>query len=121
MDLVLHQQTNQAFAEALTMVFTASNKGEKLFTIFQDINDKRSGQIKLVLNHYEFVALGVHRKILHEQTLKEMQFSIYTKVWEAACPLIYDLRHESGRDTIFQEFERLATRWKSNPLKAYKK
>ncbi|WP_407532905.1 DUF4760 domain-containing protein [Acinetobacter baumannii] len=70
-----------------------------------------------VLNRYEFYAIGINKKLLDEEMFKRMYCSTMLKFWAICSPAVSQLRETAKKDTLFKEFELLATRWKSTPLK----
>lgn len=70
-----------------------------------------------VLNRYEFYAIGINRGLFDEDLFKRMYCSTMIKFWGVANPSVSQLREFAKKDTLFKEFESLATRWKANPLK----
>ncbi|AWV87048.1 DUF4760 domain-containing protein [Acinetobacter radioresistens] len=70
-----------------------------------------------VLNRYEFYAIGINRKLLDEEMFKRMYCSTMLKFWAICSPAVSQLRETAKKDTLFKEFECLANRWKTNPLK----
>lgn len=81
-----------------------------------DEAEVRSHLLK-VLNRYEFYAIGINRGLFDEELFKRMYCSTMLKFWGIANPAVSQLREFAKKDTLFKEFEYLATRWKANPLK----
>lgn len=71
-----------------------------------------------VLNRHEFYAIGINNNLLDENLFKRMHCSNFLKLWDKVSPAVTQFRAKVGKDTIFKEFELLATRWKANPLKS---
>ncbi|WP_048763792.1 DUF4760 domain-containing protein [Acinetobacter soli] len=71
-----------------------------------------------VLNRYEFYAIGINKKLLDEEMFKRMYCTTMLKFWAICSPAVSQLRETAKKDTLFREFELLATRWKANPLKS---
>lgn len=71
-----------------------------------------------VLNRHEFYAIGINNKLLDENLFKRMHCSNFLKLWDKVSPAVTQFRAKVGKDTLFKEFECLATRWKADPLKA---
>lgn len=71
-----------------------------------------------VLNRYEFYAIGINKKLLDEEMFKRMYCTTMLKFWAICSPAVSQLRETAKKDTLFKEFELLATRWKANPLKS---
>lgn len=71
-----------------------------------------------VLSRHEFYAIGINSGLLDERLFKRMHCSNFIRLWEQISPAVNQLRAENKKDTIFKDFELLATRWKNNPLSA---
>jgi hypothetical protein len=83
-------------------------------------DSEESKAIRYVLNHYEYISVGIQEDIYDEKIFKKSSFSTITKVYERTRPFIEALRVEEKRDTIYQEVEWLACRWLCSPLKKNK-
>ena len=77
--------------------------------------------IQYVLNHYEFVAVGIRQSIYSEQIVKASSYTTIVKLYDRALPFISNVRKANQTPTYYQEFECLAKRWKDKPLKVKKK
>ena len=74
-------------------------------------------QIRYLLNHFESLSVGIQAGIYDESMLKMAWHGVVLEVHEKALPFIKANRERDKRDTIWQEFEWLAKRWKAAPLK----
>ena len=83
-------------------------------------SDERAAIMRL-LSHYEFMAVGVHSGALDEGLLQKMKHSTTVQTYSRLKPFILKLRASTGVDTIFQDFEALATRFDAKPLKVLEK
>ena len=72
--------------------------------------------IRYVLNHFELVSVGIQNKIYDEAMIKESWCSIVCETYKQVTPYIEERRSVARKETIYQEFEWLAKRWKSHPL-----
>lgn len=104
--LELHNKPDQN----MRVLASPAHKGD------QDVQN-----IRYILNHYERLSVGLQSGIYHEKMLKKSQYTIITKTYECAKPFIDGVREQTNSSTAFQEFEWLATRWQSKPLKKKKK
>jgi hypothetical protein len=77
--------------------------------------------IRYVLNHYEYVGVGVQAGIYDESMLKNGSYNTVIKLYQRAKPYIESVREVSGRPTLYQEFQWLAKRWEDNPIEQKKK
>lgn len=67
--------------------------------------------IRYVLNHWEYVSVGVQAGIYDEKMLWNASYSTVTGLHRHARPFIDALRETSGRGTVYQEIQWLAERW----------
>lgn len=72
--------------------------------------------IRILLNRYEFIALGIRNGAFEEEIYKRLKYSDIMDTWKKAKPMIMELRRLKGRDTYYQELEWLADRWERSPL-----
>lgn len=93
-------------------------KNENIINNMDEIEiGKTRKKILKLLNTREFVAIGIHQNVLSEKIYKETNCSIYIRDWKNLSGFVSELRREKNSDTIFQDFERLAKKWKKHPLK----
>lgn len=69
-----------------------------------------------VLSRHEFYAIGINSGLLDERLFKRMSCSNFIQLWEQVSPAVNQMRTQNNKDTLFKDFELLATRWKANPL-----
>ena len=72
--------------------------------------------IRILLNRYEFIALGIRNGAFEEEIYKRLKYSDIMDTWKNAKPMIMELRRLKGRNTYYQELEWLADRWERLPL-----
>ncbi|MED6317084.1 MULTISPECIES: DUF4760 domain-containing protein [Psychrobacter] len=80
-------------------------------------DEKLKDDIHYVLNYYEFISLGIREGAFEENLFKNLHYSSFMKLWKFSQPLIIQIRTLSNKDTIYQEIEWLATKWKREPIK----
>jgi Domain of unknown function (DUF4760) len=80
-----------------------------------DTDDAKA--IRYVLNHYEYVSVGISLGIYDEQIFKRSSYTTVVRLYDRTKPFIEALREIEGIRTIYQDFECLVFRWKQNPLK----
>ena len=64
------------------------------------------------LDHCEFVAVAIRKRAMHEKTYKLWQRTSYVDTWVKAQPYIVELRRKRNHETMYENFERLAEKWK---------
>ena len=70
-----------------------------------------------MLNAKEFTATGILSNVFDENVYKQSQFTVFTRDWKRLECVVHHIRQHVGRDTLYQDFEILAIKWKNNPLK----
>lgn len=118
-DHIIHQKTDGELLAAINIVYELHDKKEPLSKFFGLRGSDEHKAILQVLNNHEFIALGIRRRAFEERIYKELQCSNFIKVWSASSGLVAELRRAEGRDTLFQEFEWLAKRWTTKPLRTH--
>jgi hypothetical protein len=74
--------------------------------------------IRYALNQYEYICVGIEQDVYDEEVFRGAMYSTFVKFYDRAKPFIDEARRTAGRDTIYQEFECVACRWKHKPLRA---
>jgi hypothetical protein len=79
--------------------------------------------IRKILNMHEFVCCGIRGKAYDEKLYKRMQCNVVVRDWDALAGFVQEFRKSkrsklpsTDADTFYQDFERVAIRWKSRPL-----
>jgi len=75
-----------------------------------------SDDIRYLMNHFEYLSVGIGRKIYDEETIKAARYTVIVQVWTMCSPFVLKVREQDERKTLYQEFEELAERWKLKPL-----
>jgi len=47
-----------------------------------------------------------------------LQCTNVLRLWDASKGFIEEIRRERQKDTLFQDFEKLALRWKKHPIRS---
>jgi hypothetical protein len=71
-------------------------------------HEKTARYIRLYLNHFELVSLGVQHKIIDYDIFRAWNRKTVLVVWAAASPFVHKLRKEFDNEQLFLEFEELA-------------
>lgn len=114
--LLTQQQSNQDLIAASKMVNELHDTGV-VWAQHMGVECEERAAILKVINNAEFIAVGVRLKAFDEQVYKEIHCSTVIRLWNSSCGFIHELRNRTGKHTLFQDFERLATRWKKDPIK----
>ncbi len=64
--------------------------------------------IKLVLNDFELVAIGIQRGIIDEEFYKRWFKSSVVQYWGHAQPFVAELRRRTSNGMLYYEFEQMA-------------
>ncbi|OOR91691.1 DUF4760 domain-containing protein [Moraxella caviae] len=122
-DLIMAERNDIALQEAITQINEMAKIKGHIFAVYASDDDKnfenRKHIIKL-LNQREFISAGVIGGALHEKMYKSFSYSMFLRDWNNLKAFIYELRRARNNQTIFQEFEYLATKWENTPLKKRK-
>ncbi len=115
-DLIVHQKTDLDLVEASRLVNSLHGRGQPWTVHLTPECDERKAILRL-LNNQEFIAVGVRMKAFDENVYKQMQCTNVLRLWDASKGFIEEVRRERNKDTLFQDFECLALRWKKKPIK----
>lgn len=119
-DLIVQQKMDADLIEATRRVLALSSNGSRLTEHLTEDSQARKDILK-VLNNQEFIAVGIRMKAFDEKVYKQMQCTNVMRLWDVSSGFIYEIRGSDGRETLFQDFERLACRWKENPIRKVKR
>lgn len=82
-----------------------------------DLTTEESNKIRLILNDYELIAVGIQFGIFDLKIVKQLIRGTAVRDWARTAPYIYKLRSEVDNPLIYYEFENLV-QWlqdKPNP------
>ena len=115
-DLIVHQKTDVDLLTATRLVNSLHKAGQPWTQHLSPECDERKAILK-ILNNQEFIAVGIRMKAFDESVYKQMQCTNLLRLWDASKGFIEEIRRERSKDTLFQDFELLALRWKKSPIK----
>lgn len=121
-DLIIQQRTDEQLNAAIKIVYGLANNDKNQLSLYvspegNDEHQSIRAAILKVLNNQEFVAVGIRLGAFDEKVYKELQCSNVLKIWRATSGFVFELRKQTGHDTIFQDLEKLADRWSKAPIK----
>lgn len=112
LNMILYQRDEQGLRNAALLVEKLSKQKKGLLPyLYQPYSREKHAILKL-LNFRETVAVGINRGILNEDLYKQAFFSMVLHDWITLKDVVDELRKQHGSITLFQNFERLAKRWK---------
>jgi len=118
-DMVLKLRLDPSYNDSRKefKILREKDNGLAKFACRDHIDDTEAKIILDVLNHYEFICVAIREKAICEKTYKRMLCTQVLKDWECSKGFVTELRKLNRHPTLFQDFERIAKRWKKNPLK----
>ena len=117
-DFITEQNRNEAL-KAARKTLRVAREADPNIARYANLEDSDEWKaITLILNAYEFLAVGVQEKAFDERIYKRLRCSQFLKDWELLHGFITQMRALRNQPTTFQDFERLYERWKRDPLKA---
>jgi len=93
---------------------------DKVTNFSKYIQDKDSNEYHAILNTlntYEFMASGIRCRAFDEYVYKRMLYSTIVNDWSTLQGFIAELRIDSDRSSLFQDFCWLGARWDDDKLK----
>lgn len=118
-DLMIQQKADASLIADIQEVYRLHECGNHLSSLVGDDSPERR-KILHVLNNQEFIAVGIRLGAFDEKVYKQMQCSNVLKLWVATSGFIHELRKIDRKNTLFQDFEKLANRWEQAPIKKLK-
>ncbi|MCO3694906.1 DUF4760 domain-containing protein, partial [Pseudomonas aeruginosa] len=106
---------------ALAKMHDDGNTNMRAFAAKSRVDEDIPKMIRYVLNHYEYVAVGVQSKIYDEGMLRSASFNTVINLYKHSKPFIEAVRDNNQRPTIYQEFQWLAKRWEEKGLPVKKR
>lgn len=100
---------------------THHNSNIRKYAKTPDSQSDNAASIRYVLNHFEYVSVGIQNGIYDEDMFKKASFSTIMEIRRHTETYITDVRTAQNRDTIYQEFCWLCERWKKKPLRSQAK
>lgn len=67
-----------------------------------------SQAIRLYLNSFELISLGIQNEIIDYELFKSWNRSTILSVWSSGAPYVAELRKRTGRPALFHELQELA-------------
>ena len=128
-DIVRDQQKDEVLIDARAIIRALQDsKGKINFDpILAQRDSLQLRAIYNVLNSYEFMASGLRTEAFDETTYKRMYYNTVITNWDLFREFVEKYREKYKREnpgvdalkaeTLFQDFEKLATSWKKHPLK----
>lgn len=71
--------------------------------------------VRLLLNHYEFVAAGLRNGDFYERLVKDSERGTIIAIAATCEQLIFQLRDTRARQSTYEHLEWLRTRWEKKP------
>lgn len=118
-DLLLQSRTDAELVNAMRCISAMHDRGDGSIRELASKNpaDKdMANSVRYVLNHWEYVSVGVQSGIYDEGMLRNASFNTVVQLHKSVRPFIDNLRGITGRNTIYQEFQWLAERWERKGL-----
>ncbi|WPP00558.1 DUF4760 domain-containing protein [Pseudomonas sp. HR96] len=95
----------------LAAIHERADSNVRAYARKDQVGTDEAKSIRYVLNHWEYVSVGVQAGIYDEKMLWNASYNTLVGLHRNARPFIDALREASGRSTLFQEVQWLAERW----------
>ncbi len=118
-DLIIKQREDERLSGIYLKLYRLSDQHTKISEACQRDKDLEN-DIFYALDTLEFIAVGIRLGAFDENVYKELQCSKVVKTWDSVAGLVMELRQQKKSDTLYQDIEQLAERWKAQPIKALK-
>ncbi len=94
----------------------AEDKKIQSFAVSEKRDSPETKLIFYVLNHYEYVAIGIRSGIYDEEMFRRASYNTIVSLYKGALPFIEATRKRSERPTLYQDFGEMVARWEARPL-----
>jgi len=118
-DLLLQNRTDTELVNAMRCISGLHERGDgsiRDLAVKDAAETNEAKCVRYVLNHWEYVSVGVQAGIYDESMLRSASFNTVVHLHKSVRPFIDNLRGITGRHTIYQEFQWLAERWEAKGL-----
>jgi hypothetical protein len=114
-DLVLDEKQDSALGAA-RVKFASLRDGKANITQFAckptaDHPEENKAIID-ILNHYEFIAVGIRENTFDTAIFKRMKKSLLIRDWDVLSGYALEMRKQTKHPKLFVEFEWLANEWR---------
>lgn len=118
-DFVMRERDSKKLWAARDVVSGLLENGElESYATTEHLKSDEGKAILELLNHREFIASGIRENALDFKLYHRMQRGIVVKEWGQLKGFVANIRKNDQRgNTLFQEFEWLADKFKNKPLK----
>lgn len=115
-DLLASIRNDKELIDGLRKLAELHNRADSNIRQYaQDSNSstEEAVSIRYVLNHWEYVAVGVQGGIYDETMLRKASHNTVVSLYNHARPFIECLRECKQRPSLYQEMQDMAERWDS--------
>lgn len=123
-DLLLNSRADKELVEGLrclAKLHDSATENTRSYASPEKSSTPQAQSIRYVLNHWEYVSVGIQSKIYDEEMLRRASYNTVVKLFQCARPFIDRLREDTKRPTLYQELEWLYLRWEKAGPPAKKK
>lgn len=118
-DLIIKQREDSELRRIFQELYKLRDTNKKVSEFVKDAEKLR--ETIYALDTIEFTAVGIRLSAFDENVYKELQCTKVIRTWDSVSGFVMELREEKHSPTLYQDLERLAERWKANPIIELKK
>lgn len=115
-NMIIQFQSDEKMKEVGRTVRKLYSDGGNSLKCYVDKDGEERKAILTLANHYEFMAVAIRYGAFDEDTYKSLEYSNVMRNWNVLKDFVEEARSKHGNHTWFQDFEKLANRWKKKPL-----
>lgn len=111
---IMERNKDDNFSEGLYTILSLDrddNVDIKKYAKKEHRETEEAKKIRYIVNHYEYLSVGVLNNIYNENMLKKASKGTTIKIYLALENYIKETRIARDSDTIYENFECLAKRW----------
>lgn len=113
-DLLSSSRSDEELVNGLRCLSSLHNRPDaniRQYALDANANSDEAKSIRYVLNHYEYVAVGLQSGIYDETMLRRASHNTVVSLFTHARPFIEALREHKNRPSLYQEMQCMAERW----------
>src|SRR5680860_619628 len=109
-NVIMQTQYSELYRKKFSEIIPFLTKG-KCPDLTNNRNSKHRPAFSLVLNHYEFVAVGIRNGDFDEKLFKDSERGTILQLYCSCKDVIYKIRDKRERQSTYEHLEWLGRRW----------
>ncbi|WP_199823745.1 DUF4760 domain-containing protein [Labrenzia sp. OB1] len=119
-ELMLRAESDRELLDAHAKFNSLYNSNERSLKQYAHSDRHASNdceQIRRSLNHLELIAIGIHNGTISAKIFEQWYKKGLVKQWDMAREFVFELRSQTGRETLYKNLEELSEIYSENNKK----